>query len=190
MAVTVVLLVVAVGAVFFLLACLRGFVRAGKNEKTQGLLVRAQSAGDGEDLKPSRSLEFLRQPREIRKQPPGQSTFPRTQWPWLGWPFCWDRGAQALQYRYQRLRSPTVKAGSRRKKTYLWETDSNTILELGSKLHFLAICITDCSVVCRRLCLHRAEIMRKALVSYGTKQTTAYGQDHLRFRDSGFVAMR
>jgi hypothetical protein len=65
MAVTVVLLVVAVGAIFFLLACLRGFIRAGNDEKTQGLLVRAQSAGDGEDVRTIQSLELPLQPKGI-----------------------------------------------------------------------------------------------------------------------------
>jgi hypothetical protein len=65
MAVTVVLLVVAVGGIFFLLACLGGFIRAGKHVKTQGLLVRAQSAGDGEDVKTIRTLQLPLQRKGI-----------------------------------------------------------------------------------------------------------------------------
>jgi hypothetical protein len=70
MAVTVVLLVVGVGALFFLLACFRGFNRAGKHEKTKGLLVRAQSPAGGDDVKVGRPLEFPRQPKEISETTP------------------------------------------------------------------------------------------------------------------------
>ena len=65
MAVTVVLLVVGVGALFFLLSCLRGFSRAGKQEKVMGLFVRAQGAG-GADRKTGKPPECRRSRSEIR----------------------------------------------------------------------------------------------------------------------------
>jgi hypothetical protein len=47
MAVTIILLIVGVAAMAVLLGCLRGFGRAGKQERVVGLLMRAQEPSGG-----------------------------------------------------------------------------------------------------------------------------------------------
>lgn len=74
MTVIIILLIVGVAALSVLLACLRGFSRAQKQERVVGLLMRAQDASTvSQHLNGRQPLEIPNNPRLVSDTTPAQS---------------------------------------------------------------------------------------------------------------------